>query len=478
MLSPLRSLPIFTVLLSTTFVGSPIFAQGFTNGGFETGDLSGWTCTGADLCQVSSSEAAAYSGTSYLSGFDNSDFATLTQTIETSASAQYGLSFAAKSSNPVNVIRYSIDGGTPVDVEETTDWSLVTGTFMASGETTEISVFFETDSGTGVLNFDAFTIELLVAAIAEMETPAISAQDEIARLAAASSTLNRIIVLDARALSRMRSGASFEARDMTTVVSRSDGLSSLDQTGKMLDGVYAWVDLTGFRADDSDADRRYSGGGIHLGADVALSEDMIVGLSFGTQEVSADVGAFTQDGTFRFLQPYFAYRADRWSGEGSLIYGRGSLEQTSQAGDGKGDTALAAFTFVGGYDFDLAGGAVVTPTFGFVRGRETLEGKTGTLQDAGKETVNFTEASLGVELAHMTDFAELTAGVHADWQKTSSDTQLVSDLLVDDGWSGRLDLGVSKGLSNGFEIDSSISLSGLGSDLRQVSGAVRIAYNF
>lgn len=309
--------------------------------------------------------------------------------------------------------------------------------------------------------------------------------EEIARFAAAASTNGRIIVLNARELARMRGQDSLATRDamrsLTRVTDAETGEMSVTQSTRaqvgMMGNVYTWVDITGFHADDDDAGRSYTGRGLQIGADIALSPDMVAGLSFGVQDLDSSVGAFNQDGTLRFIQPYLAYRSGAWSGEASLIYGHGDYDQTSAGGDGSGSTRLAALTFTGGYDMAMDG-FVLTPTFGFAHGREKIEGETGTLANAGSETVRFTQASLGAEIRTDVSGGEFFAGLHADWLNTSSDTALVSDLLVDDGWTGRIELGVSTAMGNGVELATSLELSGLGGDLTQTSGALRFAFRF
>jgi hypothetical protein len=80
-------------------------------------------------------------------------------------------------------------------------------------------------------------------------------------------------------------------------------------SAQMMGGIYAWVDLTGFRADDDDTNRAYSGRGLQIGADMEVMPDMVVGLSLGVEDLNATVGAVNQDGVLRYLQPYLAYSA-------------------------------------------------------------------------------------------------------------------------------------------------------------------------
>lgn len=310
--------------------------------------------------------------------------------------------------------------------------------------------------------------------------------EELAQLAGAAGVVGRIVAVNGRELSRIRGRDSLATRDevlsFQRVADPETGSFTVSQStmehASMAGNLYTWVDLTGFHADDEDADRSFSGRGIQVGADWALSPDMVVGVSFGVQDLDSSVGAFSQDGVLRFIQPYLAYRSGLWSGEASLIYGHGDYDQTSTVGDGEGETRLTALNFTGGYDMTLDQGVTLTPTVGFSHGIEKVEGVSGTLAGSGSETVRFTEASLGAVVSHGIAGGEIFAGMYADWLDTSSDTTLVSDLLVDDGWTSRVELGVSTEIDGGMQFDASVEFSGLGGDLRQTSGALRFAFRF
>src|SRR6056297_268355 len=313
-----------------------------------------------------------------------------------------------------------------------------------------------------------------------------SGVQEMAQLTAAATTTGRIVTLNAGGLTRSRGQDSLTTRDevlsFTRVADPETGSFTVTQStmdsAQMMGGLYTWVDLTGFRAEDDGTNRSYTGRGLQIGADMEVMPDMVVGLSLGVQDLDATVGAVGQDGVLRYLQPYMAYAAGAWSGEASLIYGWGDFTQTSGGGTGEGDTRLAALTFNGGYDIALDQGVTVTPMLGLVHGVERVEGVSGTLAGAGTETVRFTQASLGGEVSQSTASGEIFAGLHAEWLNTDADTALVSDLLVDDGWTGRLEIGLSTEVGNGISLDTSVALSGLGGDLRSTSGALRFAFRF
>jgi hypothetical protein len=313
-----------------------------------------------------------------------------------------------------------------------------------------------------------------------------TAAQEIADMSAAANTVGRMVVLQGAGVARNRGQDSLTTRDdvlsFTRVADPESGSFTVTQStmdsAQMMGGIYAWVDLTGFRAEDDDTNRAYSGRGLQIGADMQVMPDMVVGLSLGVEDLNATVGTVNQDGVMRYIQPYMAYSAGAWSGEATLLYGLGDYTQTSGGGTGDGETRLAAITFNGGYDVALDQDVTLTPMLGLAHGIERIEGVSGTLAGAGTETVRFTQASLGAEISQSTGAGEIFAGLHAEWLNTDTDTALVQDLLVDDGWTGRLELGLSTDIGNGIALDTSVALSGLGGDLQSTSGSLRFAFRF
>jgi len=309
---------------------------------------------------------------------------------------------------------------------------------------------------------------------------------QIATLSASSSATGRIVAVTAFGVARTQGQTSLTARNnavsFTRVADAETGTLEVTQSTRdsvqMMGGLYTWIDLTGFRSEDTDGDRSYSGYGVQIGADMAISNDMVFGLSFGVQDLDSSVTTINQDGVLRFIQPYLAYSSGAWTGEASLIYGLGEYTQSSTGGTGDGETELWAITLAGGYEIDLVQGVTLTPMLGLARGAERVEGTGGTLAAAGSETVQFTQASLGAEFRHGNGANEIFAGFHADWLDTEADTTLTSDLLVDDGWTGRIEVGVSTEMANGLSLDTTFAISGLGGDLESTSGSLRFAFRF
>lgn len=310
------------------------------------------------------------------------------------------------------------------------------------------------------------------------------AEQARAILAASSASGSRIIVADTRGVIRDRISSSFAARSNAMTVSRAssggdDGsvVVSTKNVPGMMGNVYTWVELNGFYASDDATNRRFRGTGLQIGADVEIANNVILGFSIGADDISNSIGSASQEGTLVFAQPYLGYRSGAWAGEATLLYGQGEYDQDHMGFTGKGDTTLKAITFSGGYDIDYAG-AIITPTIGFALGRDEIEGTSGFLAGAGKERIDFEELSLGARYTRGFEGGTYFVGLHADYLNTDGDTRLVSDLLVDDGWTGRLELGGIFDLDDGMRFEASVEFKGLGGDLQQTSGALRLAYRF
>lgn len=95
-----------------------------------------------------------------MTGFENVGFASLSQTIETTAGTTYDVSFWARAymSNPGNEIGYRFNGGTAVTQVASVTYSEISTSFIATGATSLVELLFATDSGTGTLFIDDVSV--------------------------------------------------------------------------------------------------------------------------------------------------------------------------------------------------------------------------------------------------------------------------------------------------------------------------------
>ncbi|MCO6382867.1 autotransporter outer membrane beta-barrel domain-containing protein [Oceanicola sp. 502str15] len=303
--------------------------------------------------------------------------------------------------------------------------------------------------------------------------PAVKPLDE---LAAASVGASQIIVADGRSLISSRASDSFAAR--ANSLPYTLGTKTAPGGDDWLKGnVYTWVDFNGFYADDDSADRSFRGAGVQVGADMELSPGLIAGLSLGADTIATATGTFSHEGDMIYLQPYLAYRSGAWAGEASVILGKGSFDQSNAGTTGEGESRLRALTLRGSYDIAYAG-ATITPSLGLTYGTQTVEGTGGALAGTGEQSVDFSQFSLGARYARPFGDGAYFVGVYADHSDTDAPTETVSELLVDEGWTGRVEVGGSFATRGGYGIDTSVQLGGLGGDLKQVSGGLKVSFRF
>ncbi|QXT38822.1 autotransporter outer membrane beta-barrel domain-containing protein [Gymnodinialimonas ceratoperidinii] len=312
-----------------------------------------------------------------------------------------------------------------------------------------------------------------------------SVEEELAAALAASGGSARLVVVGADGVVRNAGEVSLATRDgrlsFTRVASGPDAggvVMSTSGAPGMMGNLYTWAEVTGFRSDSfGSGDGTLEGGGLQIGADVAIGPNMVAGVSLGYTNVTSSDAGTTSEGSYTYFQPYLAYRSGAWSGTAGLLHGRGSFDQVSLGGDGSADVTISALSFEGGYDLAVSDRVTLTPTLGLLHGREEVDGTGGTLAGTSGD-VTFSQYSLGGRLTQQTGAGSLFTGIHADYLTQDASSVLASDLLADEGWTGRVELGADMALTSGLGLRSAVEVSGLGGDFRSVSGGLRVAFTF
>jgi hypothetical protein len=312
-----------------------------------------------------------------------------------------------------------------------------------------------------------------------------SLEEELAAALAASGGSARLLVRGANGVVRTIGQVSLATRDgqlsLTRVASGPDAgsvvMSTSDAPG-MMGNVYTWAEVTGFRSDSfGSGDGTLEGGGLQIGADVALGPNTVAGVSLGYTNVTASDAGTISEGGYTYFQPYLAHRSGAWSGSASLLLGRGSYDQTSIGGDGEADVTLAALTLEAGRDVALSETLTLTPTLGVIHGYERVEGTGGTLAGADSDA-RFSQYSLGARLTQQGDSGSFFVGLHGDYLTQTVDSVLAQDMMADEGWTGRVELGAEAALSPRTGLRTSVEVTGLGGDFTSVSGGLRVAFTF
>jgi len=300
-------------------------------------------------------------------------------------------------------------------------------------------------------------------------------------LEATAGTFARLTTRKAFGNTRRGAQNSFATRDLQSPLGFGGSLDGApvvsSKNGQLMGNLYAWAEYSAFRA-SGDATLDFSGQGIQFGADMAVSDNFVLGLSAGYDDLEASSSVTLTEGEFYFLQPYLGYRRGDWSAEASILYGEADYDTQRAVFQGSADSEVWAVNLSVARDFAMSNSITISPTASVRYGEEEITGKSGVLAGTGSTTVDFGEYSVGARWTRQTQNGMNYVGLHADYVETNAPTALASGAYDPEGLSARVELGGGVRVGPNSTISMGFEAGGIGSDLTDYSGQVRFGMNF
>ncbi|WP_422370402.1 autotransporter domain-containing protein [Hoeflea sp.] len=267
---------------------------------------------------------------------------------------------------------------------------------------------------------------------------------------------------------------SFEAR----MRANGQGDGSFAE-GDMLSGnVHVWANGSVTHADSSG--RSFTSPLMQFGADVAINESFIVGLSGGLGSIKARSAGYTFDATQTLVQPYIGWNTGDWHGTASLTFGwidYDTIVTPAGAATAKGE--MIGFSADVNRDFMVDATTTVSPFAAIETGRIKLTATTGTLAGAGiANDVDFTETRLGAKITKVFDNHKFSAGLSADHFSSNAPTALSSGQYDTTGWSASATAGYSVQLNDTALLDAGVRIGGIGNDGVNYTGTLNVSVKF
>lgn len=308
-----------------------------------------------------------------------------------------------------------------------------------------------------------------------------NAEEELKDLKATAGTLSRMLTGAGTGNVRASAGNSFVARGQQGSIALSQGNGAGNPTistknGKLTGNTYTWLSVLGTGAKQGN-DQEYSGGGIQIGVDTALSPNVVLGMALGYNDMFGDTPTAKTRGYLTYAQPYLAYNRGPWSGALSFTYGKANYTQSSAAGIGKADSEIWTVGLSVDRDIPLNNQSALTAMASFHYGEERVKGKSGTLAGSGTNILDFSELSTGVRWSKATANGSYYIGLHADYQKSAA-ARAITGRLDTDGLSGRLDFGGEIPISDRGSIAAGFDYGGLGTKFSEKNGHLSFVVKF
>lgn len=311
-----------------------------------------------------------------------------------------------------------------------------------------------------------------------------SAKALLDELEATAGTFARLSTRQSFGNTRQGAQNSFATRDLQSPLGFGGNVEGApvvsSKNGQLMGNLYVWGEFSGVRADHKggNSQREFFSTGLQVGADVALDDNFVAGLSAGYNDLEERSTNIETEGDFFYVQPYLGYRRGAWSAEASLMYGEAEYDQTSVGGKGTADSDVWAIGLSVARDLEMSNSITLTPMASARYGEEDITGKSGTLAGAGSTTVDFSEYSVGARWTRTTKNGVNYIGLHADYVDSSAPQALAGGGFDPEGLSGRVEFGGGVRVTPNSNLSMGFQIGGIGSDLPDLAGQVRYGMNF
>ena len=267
-------------------------------------------------------------------------------------------------------------------------------------------------------------------------------------------------------------GESLATRNAT------NDIVSQGQTASLAGGVYTWLKAS--RAYTNDAGRTVNVPVYQFGADIAINESIVAGVALGYSELSTTSPGFAIEGDEVTIQPYIGWDTGVWRGSASLTYGQINYDSiTTLAATAAAEGDLWALNANVARDYTLNSGRTITPFAELSVGTVKLTATSGALAGVGLgDRVEYQELRLGSKLSEPMGLGTLNVGLSADYYHTNAPAGLTSTQFDPNGWSATMEVGYGLITSKGMNIDTNLSVSGIGGDATTLTGTIELGFRF
>ena len=205
---------------------------------------------------------------------------------------------------------------------------------------------------------------------------------------------------------------------------------------------------------------------LQFGADWALQDNLVLGISVAGGKISASNSEISASGQQLLVQPYLGWNSGKTRASVSLAFGSVTYDRiASSGGIASAEGRILAGTLDVARDFAISDAANLSPFLAFRTGRMELTEASGSLAATGAGSdVTFSETRLGAVYARGLGAGRASLSLSADYFDTSAVADLASGTFGQTGWSGTVGIGYETSLADGRVVSGALEFGGIGTE--------------